>query len=192
VRSLLSAREHGRLEFERLFEILLDEYIERHSPEARARRRERRERRRTRGVTQRLPGAGDGADDEGLEAPGRRAQASARQAGARGKPAAARSRHIPRRVRDEVYMRDGGRCTYVSHGGRRCGATRGLQIDHIVPFARGGTSAPENLRLLCARHNRLEARRAFGDQHMAQFLREGRGIYIPHGPEHPGPAGPGC
>ena len=68
-------------------------------------------------------------------------------------------RHIPARVRDEVILRDGQRCTYVSPDGRRCDSTRLLQIDHIVPVARGGTARLDNLRVLCAYHNRLEAER---------------------------------
>ena len=72
------------------------------------------------------------------------------------------SRHIPARVRDTVFERDGERCTYVGAGGRRCNATRALQIDHITPVARGGANTPGNLRLLCAYHNRLEAERLIG------------------------------
>jgi 5-methylcytosine-specific restriction endonuclease McrA len=66
-------------------------------------------------------------------------------------------RRIPARVRDEVILRDGQRCTYVSPDGKRCDSTRLLQIDHIVPVARGGTARLDNLRVLCAYHNRLEA-----------------------------------
>ena len=68
--------------------------------------------------------------------------------------------HIPAEIRDEVFARDGGRCAFVSSDGKRCDSTvGGLQVDHIVPVARGGASTPENLRLLCARHNRYEAKR---------------------------------
>jgi len=72
------------------------------------------------------------------------------------------SRHIPSRVRDQVFVRDQGRCAYVSPGGKRCNSTHVLQVDHVQPFARGGPSTPENLRLLCAQHNRLEAERLMG------------------------------
>jgi hypothetical protein len=71
-------------------------------------------------------------------------------------------RQIPVRVRDEVFARDSGRCTYVGPDGRRCDATRGLQIDHVVPVARGGSGEIGNLRLLCAQHNRLLAERLLG------------------------------
>ena len=73
-----------------------------------------------------------------------------------------RSRHVPAGIRDAVHERDGGQCTFVSDQGRRCGAVRNLHVDHVVPWAKGGTHEPDNLRLLCAAHNRLMAQREFG------------------------------
>lgn len=68
------------------------------------------------------------------------------------------SRHVPRVLRDEVWRRDGGRCTYVGRDGRRCTRTHDLQLDHIEPFAVGGKTTAENLRLLCGPHNRHRTR----------------------------------
>jgi hypothetical protein len=63
----------------------------------------------------------------------------------------ARRRVIPTWVKLEVWKRDGGKCVV-------CGASDELHFDHVLPFARGGTSiTPENVQLLCARHN-LEKR----------------------------------
>jgi len=73
-----------------------------------------------------------------------------------------RSRHVPAAVREAVFTRDDGRCTYVGFSGKRCNSTDALQIDHVEPFSRGGLSALSNLRLLCAHHNRLEAERLLG------------------------------
>ena len=60
-------------------------------------------------------------------------------------------RSIPAAVRREVWRRDSGCCTYVDrHTGRRCGSRFFLEIDHIVPVARGGGAEPANLRLRCS------------------------------------------
>jgi hypothetical protein len=50
-------------------------------------------------------------------------------------------------IRAVVLVRDGGRC-------RRCGSTRNLEIDHIVPICKGGNSEELNLQTLCRRCNR--------------------------------------
>jgi hypothetical protein len=56
-------------------------------------------------------------------------------------------RIIPTHIKLTVWKRDGGRCTI-------CGATDELHFDHILPYAKGGTSLKvENVQLLCARHN---------------------------------------
>jgi hypothetical protein len=50
-------------------------------------------------------------------------------------------------IRAAVMIRDGARC-------RRCGSARNLEIDHIVPVSKGGTSEELNLQTLCRRCNR--------------------------------------
>ena len=54
--------------------------------------------------------------------------------------------YIPQEVVGFVFMRDGGRCC-------KCGRTKDLQLDHIIPFSKGGSSEPENLQLLCRECN---------------------------------------
>ena len=76
--------------------------------------------------------------------------------------------HTPNAVQREVAARDGLRCTFVSEGGCRCSARAFLQIHHEKPWARGGCSSTDNLRLLCASHNRLLAERDFGAAHVAE------------------------
>ncbi len=71
-------------------------------------------------------------------------------------------RHIQAKTKDAVFIRDKSRCTHVGSNGKRCSSTHRLHIDHIVPYARGGTNALSNLRLLCAKHNKLEAKRIYG------------------------------
>jgi 5-methylcytosine-specific restriction endonuclease McrA len=84
----------------------------------------------------------------------------------------ATSRHVPDDVRDEIFVRDSGQCTFVGWNGTRCQCKKGLQIDHIVPFAAGGTHDPSNLRLLCGAHNRLQAERTLGKRVMQPFWRQ--------------------
>ena len=57
------------------------------------------------------------------------------------------SRRIPDNVRATVLVRDGGRC-------RRCYSALNLQVDHIVPLSKGGSSEEFNLQTLCRRCNR--------------------------------------
>ncbi|ABC83116.1 HNH endonuclease signature motif containing protein [Anaeromyxobacter dehalogenans] len=70
--------------------------------------------------------------------------------------------HVPAHVRREVWARDGGRCTFVLASGERCESAHRLELDHIVPRARGGDSTADNLRIRCRGHNLEEARRVFG------------------------------
>jgi 5-methylcytosine-specific restriction endonuclease McrA len=81
------------------------------------------------------------------------------------------SRHIPEEIRDEVFVRDKGQCSFVAADGTRCQCRKGLQVDHIKPFAAGGTHEPSNLRLLCGAHNRLAAERTLGKHVMQPFWR---------------------
>ncbi|MBA2404767.1 MAG: HNH endonuclease [Bdellovibrionales bacterium] len=51
-------------------------------------------------------------------------------------------RYIPSIIKKEVYLRDKGKCT-------KCRGTYKLEYDHVIPYARGGKSNADNLRLLC-------------------------------------------
>lgn len=56
---------------------------------------------------------------------------------------------VTNKLRFWVYARDGYRC-------RKCGATQNravLEVDHIIPIAKGGKSTPDNLQTLCHRCN---------------------------------------
>ena len=75
---------------------------------------------------------------------------------------------IPAHVKRAVWERDGGRCSLVGDGGRRCGSTARLEFDHIEPVALGGASTAENVRLLCRVHNQFAADQAFGREFMGR------------------------
>lgn len=73
------------------------------------------------------------------------------------------ARWISAGLRDAIWERDGGRCTFTAPDGVRCAATSRLEIDHVRPYALGGSSDDaSNLRLMCRTHNQLLARRVFG------------------------------
>ncbi len=125
-----------------VIEILADEYLERHSHEARHERREKR----------RNAPRSDSRRRECKSAPD--------------------TRHIPDATRDQVYVRDQGQCAYVAPDGKRCACRTGLQIDHMEPYSRGGVQAPENLQLLCAAHNRRAAELTMGTKVMRPYWRQ--------------------
>jgi hypothetical protein len=85
------------------------------------------------------------------------------------------SRYIPVSVREAVWKRDQGRCTFVSITGGRCRWRRDLEFDHVVPVARGGEATVENLRLRCSVHNQYEAERTFGEEFMKRKRQERSG-----------------
>ncbi len=63
-----------------------------------------------------------------------------------------------------VWERDGGRCTYKNPDNKTCASRDLVQIDHIQPLALGGKNELNNLRLLCASHNRRRAEKTFGER----------------------------
>ncbi len=53
-------------------------------------------------------------------------------------------------------------CSFVSKAGKRCHEIFGLEVDHIHPKAKGGSSLPNNLRWLCKALDQLAALEHFG------------------------------
>ena len=82
--------------------------------------------------------------------------------------------HVPNAVLREIVARDGMRCSYRAADGCRCTARAFLQVHHDRPWARGGEETVENLRLLCASHNRLLAERDFGRKYVELRRNEAR------------------
>jgi hypothetical protein len=56
-------------------------------------------------------------------------------------------------MRREIWKRDHGKC-------QKCGSQHALEIDHVVPWALGGETSEENLRLLCRSCNQRRSIRA--------------------------------
>jgi hypothetical protein len=81
---------------------------------------------------------------------------------------------VSRATRRAVFERDGERCTFADAEGHRCTATTWLELDHVIPRARGGTSELGNLRVRCRAHNALYAEQTFGKEHVERKIRERR------------------
>jgi hypothetical protein len=79
------------------------------------------------------------------------------------------SRSIPAAIRRSVTQRDGEGCTYVSSDGRRCGSKEFLEFHHRDPWAHAKAHSTAGITLFCRAHNQHQARRDFGETHMARF-----------------------
>ena len=82
--------------------------------------------------------------------------------------------YVSRRVRREVFERDGEQCTFVDGFGRRCEARAFLEVDHRTPRALGGTDDADNLSVKCRAHNALAAEHAFGRAHVEKKKADSR------------------
>jgi hypothetical protein len=67
------------------------------------------------------------------------------------------NRHVPEKLRWALLEDADFACSYVSEAGHQCGSGYMLEIDHILPFAKGGRTELGNLRVLCRVHNLLLA-----------------------------------
>lgn len=72
------------------------------------------------------------------------------------------TRYVPTSLRRKVLKSSNYQCTFKSQQGVRCNQTAHLEIDHVRPWAKGGSSHDlENLRVLCKSHNLMFARGQF-------------------------------
>lgn len=68
-----------------------------------------------------------------------------------------RSRHIPASVRVSVLNRDKYKCVFCGKSAKHVE----LEVDHIIPFAKGGSNDLSNLQTLCFDCNRGKGVRIF-------------------------------
>ncbi len=84
-------------------------------------------------------------------------------------PCETAAKSLPQKLRRYIIQR-AKTCEYVDPvTGQRCNSTHNLQVDHIVPKAKGGTNQLSNLRCLCRLHNLHAAELEFGRAHMNKF-----------------------
>jgi hypothetical protein len=81
----------------------------------------------------------------------------------RSKPAAKeKSRYIPKALKRKLFTRAGQQCEYQSPITKlRCTEKSQLQIQHHIPFAKGGLNTIENLGVYCQSHNLYAAIKDF-------------------------------
>jgi len=78
-------------------------------------------------------------------------------------PAQKPTRIVNQALKTFIWKRDQSRCTYEDpRTKRRCTSQHALEMDPITPYALGGATTVENLRLLCRAHNLYEAQKIFG------------------------------
>ena len=61
-----------------------------------------------------------------------------------------RSRYIPASVRVDVLHRDKYKCAFCGRSSKQIQ----LEVDHIIPFSKGGSNDISNLQTLCIDSNR--------------------------------------
>ena len=64
---------------------------------------------------------------------------------------------VPADVKQEVWIRDGGRCAFIGTTGRRCGSRWQVEFGHVDERCNRGKGTAKNIQLRCAAHNRHEA-----------------------------------
>lgn len=70
------------------------------------------------------------------------------------KPKSTARSYLPVKLRRELFSKANHRCEYIDPvTQRKCTSKYQLQIDHLVPIAKGGGDKSTNLRLLCRTHN---------------------------------------
>ncbi len=67
------------------------------------------------------------------------------------------------RIIREAFQKSKNKCEH-------CSSHYALEVDHIIPLAKGGSSMAQNLRILCRSCNQRAAIREFGIQKMDRYL----------------------
>ena len=82
------------------------------------------------------------------------------------------SRYIGKKISSQLFQEAGFQCEYISLStGRRCECKSDLQVDHLYPYAWGGSHGIGNTRILCVQHNAFYGELVFGKEKMEGFRR---------------------
>ena len=77
----------------------------------------------------------------------------------------AKQRYVPSTLRQLVWRRAQNMC-------ENCRSTHALQIEHVLPWASGGPTKAENLKLLCRHCNQRNAIVAYGQSKMDTYMNQ--------------------
>ena len=83
-----------------------------------------------------------------------------------------KGRTISKQTKREVTKRSGGQCEWRDHKtGTRCQCRVGIELDHIIPYGKGGDNSVSNLRHTCKSHNQRLAIISYGQEKMDRYLK---------------------
>jgi 5-methylcytosine-specific restriction endonuclease McrA len=178
VKAILSRKYPEGVPLGILLEEMADEYLEKHSPERKRKRREKRQAKQQEKNREKQGKQSQTKKTQKVKATNTSTKkidaARSKSRGPTNSKHEGYNRHIPQAIQDEVFTRDKGKCSYVGNDGVRCNSSWNLEIDHIIPYAKGGNHSIDNLRLLCAKHNNLEAERVYGKKFMKRHSNKAR------------------
>ena len=81
---------------------------------------------------------------------------------------------ISNSVKRIVEKRDQGKCQWRSEDGGICSSTNRIQFHHKQDRGKGGQGTPDNVILLCQKHNLLAAEISWGEEYMDRFRKRPR------------------
>lgn len=76
-----------------------------------------------------------------------------------------KGRNIPAGLSKEVFQRANSACEFPA-----CGDFHSLEVEHVKPWALGGTHELSNLKLYCKTHNQRAAIKMFGKEKILQYF----------------------
>jgi hypothetical protein len=150
--------------YEKVLEVVLSEYMERHDPVRKAKRIAMRSTQSKAPVSPAPVLGGARAGRIQMESANSERSEFVR------KKLSAVQKHA-------VHLRDGGRCTHVDAGGNRCLSERWLHIHHLRPVSLGGGNDPENLTTLCSYHHDLAHQLSLPIEGQVTWLRQPMAYY---------------
>ena len=139
IRGLLAQSSTQHLKLADLIDVLATEFIQRHSPVEKAKRAEEREAKKKQSEGEKSPSA--------PKVPFQSDQRTPHSA-----------------LIHELTRKNGYQCSYLDPVTKvRCHSQYALQMDHVVPWSKGGRTELANMRFLCRNHHNRVSFLEFGD-----------------------------